>query len=184
MAEQDGPKLHIDDDWKKEAQREKERLAKKAAAASAGAGAAAAASPAASASAGMDPRAAMAGMAGQAGSTGQGEDGEALPEASFQTLVSMLASQALLYMGAIPDPQSGRRIAMFDMARHNIDLLEVIEAKTAGNLDDEEKSLIGSTLYELRSHYVDAVSSSLVTAQAAAMSERAGARQSGGGIVR
>lgn len=78
-----------------------------------------------------------------------------LPEADFKTLVSMLVSQALLYMGAIPaDPATGQRILHPDMARHNIDLLAMLEEKTKGNLDEEDKELLSGSVVELRQYFV------------------------------
>ncbi len=136
MSEQ--PKIHIDSDWKAQAQAEKQRLAEQEKARSAqqpgagggAAGAGAAASP-------------------QAGG---------IPKADFTTLLSTMATQALFAMGAIPDPQTGQRIAHLDLARHHIDLIGVLEEKTRGNLTEEEANLIASTLYELRSHYVNVAS--------------------------
>ncbi len=124
--EQDGPKIHIDSDWKAQAQAEKEKLAETASE--------------------SDPDAAAAGP-------GQ------LPPANFETLVSSFVTQALFAMGAIPDPRTGQRVAHLDLARHNIDMLSVLEEKTKGNLTDEESNLLASTLYELRTRYVQISSS-------------------------
>ncbi len=86
----------------------------------------------------------------QGGEGGQGE----IPPADFKTLASTLVSQALLYMGAIPDPYTGQRIAHLELAKHHIDLLQVLEEKTRGNLDDEEKKLVTQALSELRMYYL------------------------------
>ncbi len=138
--EQDGgPKIQVDSDWKAEAQREKERLAsQKAAAESSGGG-----------------DAASSGSA--AGRASGAAGGRQLPEASFETLVSQMATQALLFMGAIPDPRSGQRIQSMDLARHHIDMLGVIETKTKGNLEDAEQEMLSSTVYELRQRYIATV---------------------------
>lgn len=82
----------------------------------------------------------------------QGEQGQ-IPPADFKTLVSTLASQALLYMGAIPDPSTGQRIAHLELAKHHIDLLGILEEKTKGNLEDEEEKMITQTVHELRQYY-------------------------------
>ena len=42
------------------------------------------------------------------------------------------------------------------LARQTIDTLEMLEAKTRGNLDSEEAKLLESLLYELRMRYVEA----------------------------
>jgi len=160
MSDQDqGSKLHIDADWKKQARQEKQRLAeeaRKAKAAASQAGAAGGAGAAATSAAGG----AMGGAAAQAAGAGAGAAGQQgrqreLPPANFQTLVSTMVTQAMFALGMIADPQSGRRQASPDMARHHIDMLGVIEEKTAGNLDDEEAKMLATSLYELRMNYVD-----------------------------
>jgi len=138
-----GPKLHIDSDWKAEAQAEKERLAQEAEqrqASSAGGRAGA--------------RAGRGDQGGQAGAAG-------LPPASFETLISTLATQALFALGAFPDPRTGQASANLDMARHHIDMLGVIEEKTKGNLSQEEAGMLASTAYELRSRYIQAAQAAL-----------------------
>ncbi|MEO0963858.1 MAG: DUF1844 domain-containing protein [Planctomycetota bacterium] len=122
----DAPKLHIDSDWKAEAQAEKQKLAEKEQEAKA---------------AGDDP-------AGGAPGAGQ------LPPASFDTLVSSLAAQAIYALGGMQDPQTGQRMVDLQLARHAIDLLGVLEDKTQNNLSEQEADVLSQTLYELRNHYV------------------------------
>ena len=136
MAEEQ-PSLHIDTDWKKQAQEEKRRLAeqeqKKAAAA-------AAPKPTPAEPTGM-PRAGI----------GRGERG--LPPANFTTLVQSIVTQVLFYLGELS--ARGAEPAMnLDMAKHNIDMLGVIEEKTRGNLTEEEQRLLDGALYESRMRYV------------------------------
>lgn len=127
------PKLIIDDDWKSQAQAEKERLAQ-------------------AETAKPKPSAGVAGVAGAAGGVeGEGE----LPPADFQSLVGMLITQALMYMGGMPDRQSGRAIFDPEMSRFYIDLLGVVEAKTKGNLSEDETRDLGQALNELRLRYVE-----------------------------
>lgn len=77
-----------------------------------------------------------------------------LPPPTFETLVSTMATQALFSLGAIPDPRTGQRVAHLDLARHHIDMLSVIEEKAKGNLSEEEEKMLATTLYELRSSYI------------------------------
>jgi ATP-dependent protease Clp ATPase subunit len=78
-----------------------------------------------------------------------------LPEKlGFKELISMLATQALMYMGAFPD-QSGRAMVSLDVARLNIDLLSVVEEKTKGNLTEEESQMITQTIAELQYQFVE-----------------------------
>ncbi len=139
-GEQDKSKIIIDQDWKSQAQAEKQRLAEEVEKKTQEArGAQAAASGAQTG----------AGQAGQ-----QGRERE-IPPASFNTLVSFLATQAMMSMGGMQDRRTGRAYVDLDLAKHYIDTLAVIETKTQGNLDDEEKTLLDQVLYELRMQYVD-----------------------------
>jgi len=80
---------------------------------------------------------------------------DGLPEKlGFKELISMLATQALMYMGAFPD-QSGKAMVSLDVARLNIDLLTVVEEKTKGNLSDEESTMITQTIAELQHQFVE-----------------------------
>lgn len=79
-----------------------------------------------------------------------------IPPASFPMLLSSLATQALLGLGQIPDPQTGKPVIRPDLAKHHIDMMAVIQEKTAGNLSDEEEKMLTGTLHELRMMYVAA----------------------------
>jgi len=87
------------------------------------------------------------------GPAGQEEPRE-LPPASFETLLSSMATQAMFVLGMIRDPRSGQRYVDLDLAKHHIDSLAVLDEKTKGNLDPQEKMMLDQTLHELRMHYV------------------------------
>lgn len=84
----------------------------------------------------------------------------AMPEASFPFLVTTLSTQALSAMGLIPDPMTGKAVGNLPMAKHFIDTLGVLEEKTSGNLDDDEKQLLNESLHQLRMAFVMAGQSS------------------------
>lgn len=139
MAEEQ-PSLHIDTDWKKQAQDEKRRLAEqeqKKAETSASAGPAA------------------AGPTGRR--TGAGRPAREMPPASFAALVNSLVTQALFYLGELA-PQGGEPVINLDMAKHQIDTLNVLEEKTRGNLTEEEQKMLDTALYEARMRYVNVAS--------------------------
>ncbi len=71
------------------------------------------------------------------------------------TLVQMLATQSMAAMGMIagPDGNVHREPAI---AKHFVDLLAVVEAKTRGNLDAAEAKMLDSLLHDLRMAYVQA----------------------------
>ena len=90
---------------------------------------------------------------------GSGESGAGqgdLPKVDFSTLVLSLGTTALYQMGAMPDPSTGEKVEPEPMiAQQTIDTLEMLRDKTRGNLDDEERKLIDSLLYELRMRFVE-----------------------------
>lgn len=77
-----------------------------------------------------------------------------VPSASLSGLVQMLATQAMIFMSNERDPQTGESLRRLDMAKHQIDILGILEEKTKGNLTEAEKRLLDAVLYELRMAYV------------------------------
>ena len=77
-----------------------------------------------------------------------------LPPADFRGLMGILASQAMYGLGGMGDPDSGKLMVDLVGSKYAIDLLGVLEEKTAGNLSDEEAKEIGQLLGELRSRFV------------------------------
>lgn len=133
----ESPILHVDDDWKAQAQAEKAKLAEKEKAAKQQSQTSDTTTP-----------------GGSATKSGQ------MPAADFNTLINSIASQAFFGLGAMPDPQTGQRYTNLDVARHHIDSLGVLEEKTRGNLTEEEQKTLTSMLYELRSGYVQIANAS------------------------
>lgn len=80
------------------------------------------------------------------------------PAANFIELVNLMAMQAAIGLGGYQGPGGERIPPNPNVAKHHIDLLEVLEKKTAGNLTEEEKRILDGVLYELRLQYVQAVS--------------------------
>ena len=76
------------------------------------------------------------------------------PEINFPTFVVSLNASALLHLGAIEDPTTGQKAKNLSMAKQTIDILSMLEEKTVGNLNNEEKNLLKNILYDLRLMYV------------------------------
>ena len=79
-----------------------------------------------------------------------------LPAVDFHTFVLSLGSSALLHLGELEHPDVGARGKDLPLAKHTIDILAMLEAKTRGNLTPAEEKLITSLLYDLRLRYVEA----------------------------
>lgn len=77
-----------------------------------------------------------------------------LPEVTFSTFVVSLSSSALLHLGVIPDPTTGKHETNFAVAKQTIDLLAMLQDKTKGNLSLDEQGLLKNILYELRMRFV------------------------------
>jgi len=80
--------------------------------------------------------------------------------ALFAQLVMQQSNMALMLMGKVPHPQSGEAIQDLDAARLFIDQLEMIEAKTRGNLNKDESAILKQSLMTLRLAFVEAVEGS------------------------
>ncbi len=73
----------------------------------------------------------------------------------FETLVSYLSTTAMFQLGALPGPSGERIPADMPNARRTIELLEVLQRKTRGNLTLEESRLLDDVLYDLRMSYLE-----------------------------
>jgi hypothetical protein len=73
----------------------------------------------------------------------------------FEDLVGMLATQALMYMGYFPDPQTGQSIVSVEYARMYLDMLAVLESKTKGNLSEPEQQALTRTTSQLRAEFAE-----------------------------
>ncbi|HWO00791.1 MAG TPA: DUF1844 domain-containing protein [Blastocatellia bacterium] len=98
---------------------------------------------------------AQQGAAEQAFSKVAGPRPAGVPEASLLDLLDMLAVQAALHLGMLPAENQERLPIDLQVARHFIDMLAVLQAKTRGNLNDEEERSLENALAELRMRYVE-----------------------------
>jgi hypothetical protein len=162
MAE-DKPSLHIDTDWKKQAQEEKQRLVEQEQKRAQEQQQRAAA----------PPIGAMGGMAGLAAEVAATTGGAApspgasrgparggrreTPEASLPSLVQSIMTQVLYYLGDLA-PRGAEPNLNLDMAKHHIDTLGMLEEKTKGNLTPEEQRTLDGALYETRMRFVSVAS--------------------------
>ena len=90
---------------------------------------------------------------GSGGKQARDQGAPQLPEASLEGLVNMLAVEAVMHLGLIENPIGGRNVDI-EAARHVIDMLGVVQAKTQGNLTDDEAELLDSVLSDLRMQFV------------------------------
>ena len=77
-----------------------------------------------------------------------------MPAVTFASLVLSLNTSALYHMGELSHPETGKRIVDRELAKHTIDTLTLLAAKTKGNLDSDENELLTRVLYELKMRFV------------------------------
>jgi len=67
----------------------------------------------------------------------------AAPPATFEFLAHTLFTQALMALGRIPNPITRQSLVNMATARHFVDMLAMLEKKTAGNLTADEARMLG-----------------------------------------
>lgn len=85
---------------------------------------------------------------------------EALPAIDFATFVLSLSHSALMQLGDAPDPSGSRPATDARMAKQTIELLGLLQEKTAGNLTGKEERLLDQVLFDLRARYEEVVQAS------------------------
>src|ERR1035441_4882459 len=81
-----------------------------------------------------------------------------LMTAMFASLVVQQTNMASIFLGLAPHPQTGQVGQDLEHAKYFIDQLEMLAAKTRGNLDKREEALLQQSLTGLRLAFVEAVS--------------------------
>jgi hypothetical protein len=85
----------------------------------------------------------------------------------FIEFVMMQAQNAALFLGQIPNPQTGQGEVNLELAKMFIDQLAMIQEKTRGNLTNEETAVLRNTLSNLQMAFVEVSQQSRGTAPAA-----------------
>jgi Domain of unknown function (DUF1844) len=117
-------KIIIDEDWKSQVEAEKEQAAK--------------AKPDAAANEAESPEVSDPPM----------------PPASFELLLTTLTTEALVALGQVPHPITGKSHMQRNQAKFLIDTVEVLHEKTKGNLTDSEQQVLDSLLHQLRMVFI------------------------------
>jgi hypothetical protein len=76
-------------------------------------------------------------------------------QALFAQLIMMLHGAAMQHMGKIKNPLTDKIERDLMQAQFSIDMLDMIQGKTRGNLGPEEERFLQSLLQELKLNYVD-----------------------------
>lgn len=75
--------------------------------------------------------------------------------ALFLQLVLGLQQAAMVALGKLMNPMTGKLERNLEAAKNTIDTLGAIEARTRGNLETDEARVLTQVLTDLRLNYVD-----------------------------
>ncbi len=78
-------------------------------------------------------------------------------EIQFVQLIFSLKTSAIMQLGKIANPLTGKIERNLNEAKYTIDMLNMIKEKTKGNLTDDEKKIIDDAVFELQMNYIDEV---------------------------
>ena len=73
----------------------------------------------------------------------------------FLQMVTSLQAAAMMQMGKIMNPQTGKIDRHMELAQNTIDILAMMKRKMQGNLSKPEQDYLDHILYELRMNFVE-----------------------------
>ena len=79
---------------------------------------------------------------------------EFLPPLEFGSVVLLLYFPALVQLGLVEDPATGRVQENLGLAKRNIDLLDLLKDRTKGNLEPDEDRFLTGVLDQLKMAYL------------------------------
>lgn len=91
--------------------------------------------------------------------SGEAEESEILSDGgreqlNFSSFVLGMYTQTLIFLGDIPHPDTNEVSMNIEAAKQNIDILNILEEKTKGNLNAEEGHLMKEVLDMLRLQFI------------------------------
>jgi len=96
----------------------------------------------------------------EAGSTASARSAHGEPSpVGFGAFVMSLSTSAMIHLGALPAPGEEKPCANLPLAQQSIAMLEMLQEKTRGKLDEQEQRLLEGILHDLHMRYVSQHSS-------------------------
>ena len=83
-----------------------------------------------------------------------GADADPAVPIDFTTFILSLSSSTAIHLGLAPHPERQDCCKNLPMAKQTIDILSMLQQKTAGNLTADEDGMLKSILYDLRILFV------------------------------
>ena len=82
------------------------------------------------------------------------EEKNQMPEANFITFLSGFAGQVMFQLGLIENPFTKKKEINLGEAKFSIDMIEIFQEKTKGNLTEDEQKYMSSMLHTIRMQYI------------------------------
>jgi len=79
---------------------------------------------------------------------------EFLPPLEFSSIIILLYFPTLVQLGLVEDPGTGEKTENLQLAKRNIDLLDLLKDRTKGNLEAEEQQFLDGVLDQLKLAYL------------------------------
>ena len=95
-------------------------------------------------------------------------------EELFQGLVISLAAATMQHLGKTMNPMTNKIDKNLQAAQATIDMLDMLAAKTQGNLGEVETKLLKSVLADLKLNYVETMNEKSVAPETEKKPEQAG----------
>ncbi|TEU04562.1 MAG: DUF1844 domain-containing protein [Candidatus Aminicenantes bacterium] len=83
------------------------------------------------------------------------ETKEILPPLDFSSIILPFYTQALIKLGLTEDPISDTKSENLELVKRLIDLLDLLNKRTKGNLEPEEEKLLVSCTHQLKMAYME-----------------------------
>ena len=82
---------------------------------------------------------------------------EQLPTPDFSSFIFSISTTVLMDLGEIEHPIDKEKKVNIKMAKHSIDVLDMIKDKTKGNLSEQEGALIENIVTDLKLRYCEKI---------------------------
>ena len=73
----------------------------------------------------------------------------------FKEYIAFLSTNALLGLGLVENPVTGKKEKNASLVRFTIEILDMLKEKTKGNLGDEEKKMLDATTANLKFQFLE-----------------------------
>lgn len=102
-----------------------------------------------------EPRKSDAAREAVSGAESGGHPHHHASDITFASFMVGLSTEALAFLGEMPNPETGQADPNLVAAQQIIDIIGILREKTRGNLSPDEEGLIDAILFDLRMKYVE-----------------------------